>query len=110
MTRVGLIARRNNRPSQLSGGQQQRVAIARALAGSPQLILADEPTGNLDSMMAALTGVELLQLADQLPGRFTIVMVTHATELAARAHRKLHILDGRVSDPWAKKRSAESTA
>ena len=107
LTRVGLIARRNNRPAQLSGGQQQRVAIARALAGSPQLILADEPTGNLDSMMAR----QIMELLQEINAQgTTIVMVTHATELAARAHRKLHILDGRVIDPWAKKRSAESTA
>ena len=104
LTRVGLIARRHNRPSQLSGGQQQRVAIARALTGSPQLILADEPTGNLDSMMAR----QIMELLHEINGQgTTIVMVTHASELAARAHRKLHILDGRVIDPWAKKRSAE---
>ena len=104
LTRVGLIARRNNRPSQLSGGQQQRVGIARALAGSPQLILADEPTGNLDSIMAR----QIMELLQEINSQgTTIVMVTHATELAARAHRKLHILDGRVIDPWAKKRSAE---
>lgn len=107
LTRVGLIARRNNRPSQLSGGQQQRVAIARALAGSPQLILADEPTGNLDSMMAR----QIMELLQEINAQGTaVVMVTHATELAARAHRKLHILDGRVIDPWAKKRSVEGKA
>ncbi len=104
LTRVGLIARRHNRPSQLSGGQQQRVGIARALAGSPQLILADEPTGNLDSLMAR----QIMELLQEINSQgTTIVMVTHATELAARAHRKLHILDGRVIDPWAKKRSSE---
>lgn len=105
LTRVGLIARRNNKPSQLSGGQQQRVAIARALAGSPQLILADEPTGNLDSMMA----FQIMDLLQEINSQgTTIVMVTHATELAARAHRKIHILDGRVIDPWAaKKRGVE---
>ena len=102
LIRVGLIARRNNRPAQLSGGQQQRVAIARALAGSPALILADEPTGNLDSMMAR----QILELLHEINTQgTTVVMVTHATELAARAHRKLHILDGRVIDPWAKKRA-----
>ncbi len=104
LTRVGLIARRHNRPSQLSGGQQQRVGIARALAGSPQLILADEATGNLDSIMAR----QIIELLQEINSQgTTIVMVTHATELAARARRKLHILDGRVIDPWAKKRTAQ---
>ena len=94
---VGLTARRHHLPSQLSGGQQQRAAIARALVGEPSLLLADEPTGNLDSVMARQIIDLLLSINDQ---GTTIVMVTHANELAARAQRKLHILDGKVIDPW----------
>jgi putative ABC transport system ATP-binding protein len=97
---VGLTARRHHRPSELSGGQQQRVAIARALVGEPQLILADEPTGNLDSVMAGQI-MELLARINQQGT--TIVMATHSSELAARADRKLHILDGKAIDPWAGK-------
>jgi putative ABC transport system ATP-binding protein len=95
---VGLTARRHHLPKELSGGQQQRVAIARALVGEPQLILADEPTGNLDSVMAGQV-MDLLARINR--GGTTIVMVTHSAELAARADRKLHILDGKVIDPWA---------
>ena len=97
---VGLTARQRHLPSELSGGQQQRVAVARALAGDPPLLLADEPTGNLDSAMARQI-MDLLTKANR-EGK-TIVMVTHAPELAARAHRKLHILDGKVIDPAAKR-------
>jgi putative ABC transport system ATP-binding protein len=101
---VGLTARRHHLPTELSGGQQQRVAIARALVGEPSLILADEPTGNLDSVMAGQV-MDLLRAINQKGT--TIVMVTHSPELAARADRKLHILDGKAIDPWAsKKRSA----
>jgi putative ABC transport system ATP-binding protein len=93
---VGLAARRHALPEELSGGQQQRVAIARALVGDPRLLLADEPTGNLDSQMAR----RILELLQEVNRRgVTVVMVTHAPELAARAHRKLHILDGRAIDP-----------
>ena len=82
-------------PSELSGGQQQRVAIARALAGSPRLLMADEPTGNLDSLMAR--GVmELLEEVNRQGT--TIVMVTHDAELAARAQRNVHVIDGQVTD------------
>ena len=82
-------------PAELSGGQQQRVAIARALAGTPQLLLADEPTGNLDSQMAR--GV--MELLEEINARgTTILMVTHDPELAARAQRNVHIIDGQVSD------------
>ena len=92
---VGLSARRRHLPSQLSGGQQQRVAIARVLAGDPKLILADEPTGNLDSAMTR----EIMDLLDRINAAgTTIVMVTHSPECAERAHRQLHVFDGRVVD------------
>jgi putative ABC transport system ATP-binding protein len=88
---VGLSSRMRHLPSQLSGGQQQRVAIARVLAGEPALILADEPTGNLDSLMTR----EVLDLLEQINEQgTTIVMVTHSAECAARAHRQIHLLDG----------------
>ena len=93
--RVGLSSRIRHYPAELSGGQQQRVAIARALAGAPKLLLADEPTGNLDSQMAR--GVmELLEEINEQGT--TILMVTHDPELAARAQRNVHIIDGQVSD------------
>lgn len=92
---VGLGSRQNYLPSQLSGGQQQRVAIARALAGKPRFLLADEPTGNLDSEMAGV----VMQLLESINAEgTTIVMVTHDPDLAHRAHRNIHILDGRASD------------
>ena len=92
---VGLSARRNHLPSQLSGGQQQRVAIARALVGTPRLILADEPTGNLDSAMAN----EILDLLEKINSTgTTVVMVTHDPELANRAARQIHLLDGKLID------------
>jgi len=92
---VGLASRMKHLPSQLSGGQQQRVAIARALAGEPRFLLADEPTGNLDSHMA-LSVMELL--AEINRNGTTIIMVTHDPALAVMASRNVHILDGRVSD------------
>jgi len=92
---VGLGSRMKHYPAELSGGQQQRVAIARALAGSPRLLLADEPTGNLDSQMAR----SVLELLEDINARgTTIVMVTHDPELAARAHRNVHIVDGMATD------------
>ncbi len=92
---VGLSSRMHHLPSQLSGGQQQRVAIARVLAAQPELILADEPTGNLDSLMAH----EIMDLLEDINRRgTTIVMVTHSPECAARATREIHLLDGRVVD------------
>ena len=95
---VGLSARSRHLPSQLSGGQQQRVAIARVLAGDPKLILADEPTGNLDSSMAR----EIMELLDSINADgTTIVMVTHSPECAERAQRQIHVLDGRVLDMGA---------
>jgi len=95
LSRVGLGSRMRHYPSELSGGQQQRAAIARALAGSPKLLLADEPTGNLDSQMAR--GVMELLEAINVQGT-TIVMVTHDPELAARAQRNVHIVDGAATD------------
>jgi|TARA_Y100000310_G_C20682841_1_gene817064 putative ABC transport system ATP-binding protein len=92
---VGLSTRMKHLPSQLSGGQQQRVAIARALAGEPRFLLADEPTGNLDSEMA---GQVLDLIADINQSGTTILMVTHEHDLAARAQRQVHIVDGRVTD------------
>lgn len=93
LDRVGLMARVRHLPSQLSGGQQQRVAIARALAGQPRLILADEPTGNLDSHMAE----EILALLREINGQgATIVMVTHDASIAAHAARIIHLLDGKT--------------
>lgn len=92
---VGLASRMKHLPSQLSGGQQQRVAIARALAGEPRILLADEPTGNLDSHMAM--GVMEL-IAEINRDGTTIIMVTHDPVLAEMAGRNVHILDGRVSN------------
>ena len=92
---VGLGSRMKHLPSQLSGGQQQRVAIARALAGEPRFLLADEPTGNLDSHMA-MSVMELISEINR--DGTTIIMVTHDPALAEMASRNVHILDGRVSN------------
>jgi putative ABC transport system ATP-binding protein len=95
LAKVGLASRMKHYPSELSGGQQQRVAIARALAGSPKLLLADEPTGNLDTQMAR--GV--MELLEEINAQgTTILMVTHDPELALRSQRNVHIIDGQVSD------------
>jgi putative ABC transport system ATP-binding protein len=95
LARVGLSARARHYPNELSGGQQQRVAIARALAGQPRLLLADEPTGNLDSQMAR----SVMELLEELHrDGATIVMVTHDPQLAARAQRNVHVIDGQVVD------------
>ena len=103
LQRVGLSARARHYPAELSGGQQQRVAIARALAGSPRLLLAAEPTGNLDTQMAR--GV--MELLEELHrDGATIVMVTHDPELAVRAQREVHIVDGQVVDLAAPSRRA----
>ncbi len=94
LARVGLVSRQKHLPSQLSGGQQQRVAIARALAGNPLLLLADEPTGNLDTEMAK----EVLDLIEQInDSGTTIAMVTHDPSLAARARRNVILLDGKIA-------------
>ena len=91
---VGLASRLRHIPAQLSGGQQQRVAIARALAGDPKVLLADEPTGNLDTTMAH----QVMELLEQIHATgTTIVMVTHDPDLAMRAERNIHLIDGRVS-------------
>lgn len=92
---VGLGARSRHLPAQLSGGQQQRVAIARALAGEPKFLLADEPTGNLDSLMAKQV---MKMLEDINKSGMTIVMVTHDPDLARRANRNIQIVDGQVTD------------
>jgi putative ABC transport system ATP-binding protein len=93
LVRVGLAERLNNKPNQLSGGQQQRVAIARAIINQPALLLADEPTGALDSR----TTEEVLAIFDELHrSGMTVVMVTHEDDVAARAERVVHFRDGRV--------------
>ncbi len=94
LARVGLVDKADFLPDELSGGQKQRVAIARALANNPNLILADEPTGNLDSATAA----EIMDLLADLnrTERVTLVMVTHAPEDAARARRTVHMRDGQI--------------
>jgi ABC-type lipoprotein export system ATPase subunit len=94
LAEVGLAGRLHHRPPQLSGGEQQRVAIARALSNAPRLLLADEPTGNLDSA----TGEQILGLIRTLHGSGkTVVMITHDASVAAAAKRRVRILDGRIT-------------
>src|SRR5579862_2637025 len=96
--RVGLSHRLKHRPNQLSGGEQQRTAIARALAGRPALVLADEPTGNLDTA----TGASILELLRELHrDGTTILVITHDREVAAAMHRRVEIRDGRIIDDSA---------
>ena len=101
LERVGLKDRMKHRPSELSGGQRQRVAVARALVNEPEILLADEPTGNLDSR----TGEDILNLFDALhDAGQTIILVTHETHIADRAHRHVHLHDGVVTQDhsWSK--------
>ena len=93
LSRVGLADRMDHRPTELSGGQLQRVAIARSLINRPSILLADEPTGNLDSR----TGTEIMTLFDTLHKEGnTVILVTHEEDIARRAHRLIRILDGRI--------------
>ena len=95
LNEVGLLNWKEHRPSELSGGQQQRIALARALANDPPIILADEPTGNLDSK----SGVEIMELLSRLWKKgHTIIMVTHDERLASHSQRIIHLFDGREAD------------
>jgi putative ABC transport system ATP-binding protein len=101
LTDVGLESRMYHKPNELSGGQRQRVAIARALVNRPSIILADEPTGNLDSK----TGLEIMALFDTLHAQGnTIVLVTHEPDIADYAHRIVHIRDGEIFSDEPSKR------
>lgn len=100
LTEVGLADRMDHRPNQLSGGQRQRVAVGRALVNRPSIILADEPTGNLDSV----TSLEILNLFDEIHRQGnTVIVVTHEEEVASHAHRVIRLLDGMVESDIRKK-------
>lgn len=104
---VGLASRKKHLPAQLSGGQQQRVAIARALVGDPLFLLADEPTGNLDSN----TAKGVMELLEEInDSGTTIIMVTHDQDLANQSPRNIHILDGRISESGAPIAASSSPA
>ena len=106
LEKVDLMPRASHRPNELSGGQRQRVAIARALVNDPSILLADEPTGNLDSK----TGNEIMGVFDRLHGGGnTIVLVTHEPDIAAYAHRVIHIRDGQVEKD-VKREAVQTTA
>jgi putative ABC transport system ATP-binding protein len=93
LERVGLADRMHHKPNELSGGQRQRVAIARALVNHPSILLADEPTGNLDSQ----TSAEIMEVFEELHGQGqTIILITHERDIAAHAKRQIHLLDGRI--------------
>jgi putative ABC transport system ATP-binding protein len=100
LRKVGLESVMNNTPAQLSGGQQQRVAIARAIVSNPLVLLADEPTGNLDSIKS----MEIMNLLKQLneEEKITIIMVTHEEEMAAFANRVIYFRDGHIEDSLKK--------
>ncbi len=103
LDQVGLADRMAHRPNELSGGQRQRVAIARALVNDPSILLADEPTGNLDST----TSSEIMEVMEQLhDAGQTIILITHEADIAAHANRQIHLLDGLVSQDFATERVA----